>query len=625
MGQFGSEPTRAFNPAQKFLVLDVSTGTASLVLGQDLLDYITPNLDAVRTNTTRAAAQNEDYETGTFVQVAGGTAIDDGAGGMFLVVAAGEGDFPMLNGNELLLLPFGSLAGSNLDGGLVTDDGEQITIQTAIAKRGVEFPDLETFRVSEATYDFVTILSALENGNKGRMELYRTGDTGTPTTAGNKFSDLSAGIFCNAAGVEYALSIDQMITPYTFGAVGDGATSDLVASQLAVGSNFTGTSKGRAVIIPPESAFLLDGTLEIPPNVYLVGGSIYSTNLSSGRFMISHDGVGVRFVRRNASPGSLWHMGGAYKVAFSTTAGGGSSTKLVELGDSSDVTTSTGCWSPIIEKCLFSYCTSGYGIYSAHSQEARILNNTFRSVKYPIYYNTVIASARIENNTLLDESAISGAVAIFMRQGSLGGSSGATITGNYSIGFETFLWGVSVHGVNVYSNQIEGCRRNNVYLTQYLMNESTQDGDGCYGWDITGNTFINFAAAGLGHTAVQLNFSHDNVVGKNTYQSPNASAGSCVGMYDNATGATQDNEIYIPTVTGVNTSVAPLPSASSVTVQNAYRGPDFYQPRVQLKAALPSAAYKGRIIYVDDETGGSVLAFSDGTNWRRVTDRAIVS
>ncbi len=33
----------------------------------------------------------------------------------------------------------------------------------------------------------------------------------------------------------------------------------------------------------------------------------------------------------------------------------------------------------------------------------------------------------------------------------------------------------------------------------------------------------------------------------------------------------------------------------------------------------------GKIIYVSDETGGAVPAFNDGTNWRRVTDRAIVS
>lgn len=43
-------------------------------------------------------------------------------------------------------------------------------------------------------------------------------------------------------------------------------------------------------------------------------------------------------------------------------------------------------------------------------------------------------------------------------------------------------------------------------------------------------------------------------------------------------------------------------------------------------ATVPSAAtYARGIIYVSDETGGAVLAFSDGTNWRRLTDRNIVS
>lgn len=43
-------------------------------------------------------------------------------------------------------------------------------------------------------------------------------------------------------------------------------------------------------------------------------------------------------------------------------------------------------------------------------------------------------------------------------------------------------------------------------------------------------------------------------------------------------------------------------------------------------AAVPSASTvgAGTIIYVSNETGGAVLAFSDGTNWRRVTDRAVI-
>lgn len=41
---------------------------------------------------------------------------------------------------------------------------------------------------------------------------------------------------------------------------------------------------------------------------------------------------------------------------------------------------------------------------------------------------------------------------------------------------------------------------------------------------------------------------------------------------------------------------------------------------------LPSAADNPQMmIYVSNETGGAVPAFSDGTNWRRITDRAIVS
>lgn len=42
-------------------------------------------------------------------------------------------------------------------------------------------------------------------------------------------------------------------------------------------------------------------------------------------------------------------------------------------------------------------------------------------------------------------------------------------------------------------------------------------------------------------------------------------------------------------------------------------------------AGLPSAAPAGRMVFVDDETGGAVPAFSDGENWLRVTDRAVVS
>ncbi len=51
------------------------------------------------------------------------------------------------------------------------------------------------------------------------------------------------------------------------------------------------------------------------------------------------------------------------------------------------------------------------------------------------------------------------------------------------------------------------------------------------------------------------------------------------------------------------------------------------RPKSYTVATLASAASHGAgaIIYVSDEIGGAVLAFSDGTNWRRVTDRVVVS
>lgn len=42
-------------------------------------------------------------------------------------------------------------------------------------------------------------------------------------------------------------------------------------------------------------------------------------------------------------------------------------------------------------------------------------------------------------------------------------------------------------------------------------------------------------------------------------------------------------------------------------------------------STLPSPSEPGQMVYVSNEAGGAVVAFSDGTNWRRVTDRAVVS
>lgn len=66
-------------------------------------------------------------------------------------------------------------------------------------------------------------------------------------------------------------------------------------------------------------------------------------------------------------------------------------------------------------------------------------------------------------------------------------------------------------------------------------------------------------------------------------------------------------------------------------VQDFTNGPVFL-PAFSV-SRLPPASEHGKassaggtyLIFVWDETGGPTLAFSDGTNWLRVQDRAVVS
>ncbi len=48
-------------------------------------------------------------------------------------------------------------------------------------------------------------------------------------------------------------------------------------------------------------------------------------------------------------------------------------------------------------------------------------------------------------------------------------------------------------------------------------------------------------------------------------------------------------------------------------------------PSFMVATAPAAVGHTGRQILVTNEVGGPVLAFSDGTNWRRVTDRAVIA
>lgn len=71
-----------------------------------------------------------------------------------------------------------------------------------------------------------------------------------------------------------------------------------------------------------------------------------------------------------------------------------------------------------------------------------------------------------------------------------------------------------------------------------------------------------------------------------------------------------------------------LRSNTPTDIEKRLREPATYPVRLAAYtvATLPAAAdYPWGLIAVSDEAGGAVLAMSDGTNWRRQTDRAIVS
>ena len=66
-----------------------------------------------------------------------------------------------------------------------------------------------------------------------------------------------------------------------------------------------------------------------------------------------------------------------------------------------------------------------------------------------------------------------------------------------------------------------------------------------------------------------------------------------------------------------------LPPETASSIERALNQPVSLQSYAV--ADVPAATVPGRLIFVPDEAGGAVPAFSDGTNWRRMTDRAIIS
>jgi hypothetical protein len=167
----------------------------------------------------------------------------------------------------------------------------------------------------------------------------------------------------------------------------------------------------------------------------------------------------------------------------------------------------------------------------------------------------------------------------------------------------------------------------------------------------TGNiTGGNILGNGAGLTGINA-FSNISVSGGNSAVADSISdtltltAGSGITLVMNSTtdtltiAASSGSEIFVDgadfgtvteTVTasddlGLVTATVTAQSDLGTIVTSGLIYPDQFVLPSFTTTTLPSASVVGAMIYVTNETGGAVPAFADGTNWRRVTDRAIVS
>lgn len=231
MSNFTGYKTKAFSESQKFFVLDPNTGSPSFVQGSELVAQITPNSNYVYSESTRTTAQATDYAIGSLVQTAGATSAGDNFAAVYLVVASGAGDFPMDNGNELLVIVGDELlreqlataeTGEGSDLVVKPDTGETVTAE--LDKRTIyvgSVAELEALSLPVGTAVYLT-----ENGRSGAGEI----------KSGSHASDPFKGRFIDLANGNYWDRIinDGIVLLSWFGPDTSGATEQESLIQSAV-------------------------------------------------------------------------------------------------------------------------------------------------------------------------------------------------------------------------------------------------------------------------------------------------------------------------------------------------------------------------------------------------------
>ena len=197
------------------------------------------------------------------------------------------------------------------------------------------------------------------------------------------------------------------------------------------------------------------------------------------------------------------------------------------------------------------------------------------------YKNSSNAVTTIASNKFVD---VSGNI-------TAGGDISATgnVTGNYIIGNGSQLTSLATFSIIVTAGQ-----SNVVANTSGVLNFATGGGISIVTDAATGTvTFTNTSAASI------------------------FGSGGSMGTVTEAVTSSEDlgfiDEIY---TTAYNLETV---------VDGGLVWPEQFRLPPYTVAGLPSASIAGCMVFVTDASGGSIPAFADGTNWRRVDDRTIVT
>lgn len=227
MSTFSGYKTKAFSETQKFFVLDPNTGSPAFVQGSDLIAQITPNSNYVYSESTRATAQATDYPIGSLIQTSGAEDPGDNLASVYLVVASGDGDFPMQNGNELLVVAGDDTLREQLAAPPSTGQGATLVNGATVY--------VESVAELEALSDPSNNQQAIAHGSSF---IYSSALSGwVPETS---------------------------VSVKAFGAAGDGITDDSAAIQAAVDSGFPS-------IFYPSGTYLIGSDVNLTSNQSHIG------------------------------------------------------------------------------------------------------------------------------------------------------------------------------------------------------------------------------------------------------------------------------------------------------------------------------------------------------------------